>query len=719
MRRCFLGLLGLLMFLEAATLGLAGTWSANEFSYKPSLGARGEREKATYDDSLDRIDARLGKEVWVGDPKYGSTLVETVAALGAQPAILRVPAGTYNLADNLTLPVTLTLKPERGAVFAVADAKTLTINGSLEAGLYQIFSCTGTGKVVFIAGAVPAIYPQLWGASPAAAAAVNAAAIQASFTALTNNTSWTLPPGLYPCNASLIVGSYSSQLWGLTMDFKGQLSFNNCSGLDFRGVRYSNIKGIKVYRTAIDWTANNFGIKFGNMRRCRLDIQFVQNFTQGIYLCADGINSTANAYMTFYLGYIAENQYGIYVQNLNGGWQNEISYYEGQITSNRTQTIAYTNVSIAANTLTQPTTPWRSEWVTGYAVYFSYTALSCPAPLAQGTTYYVIRDSDYIIRLADTYAHAMAGTAIDLTSQGNSTLTFGPAGSWAVYYTTDGQRFDNHRWYGPDIEGLHNGINFAGYNGANQMFLGFPRFEGVANCIEAAPRNLTWIQGAAAIARADMPRYMPRMSDATGKSVVNIIGSGYYDLDAYVPYALPKESGYGWYNFWDLTQTTNLFNLPRDVFGLRLDDNVSDATGTNRSTSQFLNKGFQAAAAPASPGNSMSYAKNAVVWNTNVASGQSMGWVCSKSGSIFRATPVSGTGNLSGTALTMTTAGNTYYLFPGGFITINGMQHQVKAVAATSPNYVFTLYANNLGGDVTEATVAGDPPTWVTMPNYP
>ena len=83
--------LGLLMFLAISAEGLAGLWTTNEFIYKPSLGARGETEKSTYDSGMDRVDGRLAKEVWVGDPKFGTTLQNALTTLGATVAVLRVP----------------------------------------------------------------------------------------------------------------------------------------------------------------------------------------------------------------------------------------------------------------------------------------------------------------------------------------------------------------------------------------------------------------------------------------------------------------------------------------------------------------------------------------------------------------------------------------------------------------------------------------------------
>jgi hypothetical protein len=151
--------------LWVAILAVAGTWTPNNFLYEPSLGAKGEIEKTLFDTGLERVDKRLGYEIWVGDPKYGSTLQAAVTAIGGNQTVLRIPAGNWSIGDNLTIPANVTLKPERGAILIVATTKTLTINGGLEAGLYKIFSCTGTGKVILGNNSVAVALPQWFGAT--------------------------------------------------------------------------------------------------------------------------------------------------------------------------------------------------------------------------------------------------------------------------------------------------------------------------------------------------------------------------------------------------------------------------------------------------------------------------------------------------------------------------------------------------------------------------
>jgi hypothetical protein len=145
MRKINVLIVGVVMMLVCPLAAWPGEMTANQFLYKPAEGARGTLEKQAFDQGLDRVDARLGKEVWIGDPQYGDTLQSVLATLGAAPAVVRVSAGSYNITSNLTVPNTITLKLEQGAMLAIDSGKTLTINGGIEAGPYRVFS--GAGNV--------------------------------------------------------------------------------------------------------------------------------------------------------------------------------------------------------------------------------------------------------------------------------------------------------------------------------------------------------------------------------------------------------------------------------------------------------------------------------------------------------------------------------------------------------------------------------------------
>jgi hypothetical protein len=141
---------------------MAGTWTSNNFLYKPAAGARGDDEKAKFDSGLNRVDSRLANEKWLNDPAYNGDFGTAVSHIGNAKTILSIPAGNWPIAANLTVPATLTVKFTHGASLAIPTGKTLTVNGPIEAQPYQIFSCTGTGKVVF--GSQKVVYPEWWGA---------------------------------------------------------------------------------------------------------------------------------------------------------------------------------------------------------------------------------------------------------------------------------------------------------------------------------------------------------------------------------------------------------------------------------------------------------------------------------------------------------------------------------------------------------------------------
>ena len=68
----------------------------------------------------------------------------------------------YAFGTNETISSNITLIFERGARLAIATGITVTINSPFDAGLQQVFSCTGTGKVVFGAGSINEVYPEWW-----------------------------------------------------------------------------------------------------------------------------------------------------------------------------------------------------------------------------------------------------------------------------------------------------------------------------------------------------------------------------------------------------------------------------------------------------------------------------------------------------------------------------------------------------------------------------
>jgi hypothetical protein len=137
----------------------------------------------------------------------GITQAEWTALNGTQ-AITYINSSTFSISIN-TSAYALAYDP-------VTDpgvyAYNFTINGPFEAGLYQVFSCTGTGAVSFGGSSVNKVYPQWFGATgtgtvatdegPAFRAAANAAKIM--------GISVYIPPGRYYVNSGTIDATYSN-----------------------------------------------------------------------------------------------------------------------------------------------------------------------------------------------------------------------------------------------------------------------------------------------------------------------------------------------------------------------------------------------------------------------------------------------------------------------------------------------------------------------------
>lgn len=84
-------------------------------------------------------------EVYGSGTAYTSTTLNDAAgAVGSNSVVFLLQPGTWVLSSNVTLASNITLQVPRGATLQVAAGKTLTINGTLEAGEYAIFSGTGT-----------------------------------------------------------------------------------------------------------------------------------------------------------------------------------------------------------------------------------------------------------------------------------------------------------------------------------------------------------------------------------------------------------------------------------------------------------------------------------------------------------------------------------------------------------------------------------------------
>jgi len=102
--------------------------------------------------SIQEIDAN-----WFGSSLATLSLADAAAAAAGKSLTFSGP-----WVIDIDLPLSSHIKALSGTDLQIATTKNLTINGTLDAGLYQIFSCTGTGKVLFARGAVSYVCPEWW-----------------------------------------------------------------------------------------------------------------------------------------------------------------------------------------------------------------------------------------------------------------------------------------------------------------------------------------------------------------------------------------------------------------------------------------------------------------------------------------------------------------------------------------------------------------------------
>ena len=169
----------IVLIVLAVTLGfhfpaMAGSNTAHGFFYKPAYNEKGPVVYDRYNAALDATDLILYNltllpggttagpgYVVAGDYGTDQAALATADSVASSFGKLLVIGRTYSITGDLTLSSQLQVMP--GAIITVATTKTLTINGSLDAGPYHIFSCVGTGRVLFGNGAITECYLEWFG----------------------------------------------------------------------------------------------------------------------------------------------------------------------------------------------------------------------------------------------------------------------------------------------------------------------------------------------------------------------------------------------------------------------------------------------------------------------------------------------------------------------------------------------------------------------------
>ena len=195
--------------------------------------------------------AQLASNPW--NPPGGTAGATLDAILATPPANITILVSDHQTLDassDRTLPATCSLKVVQPGYITVPTGRTLTVSGSVDAGSYQIFACTSTGKVQF-AGPQPYLHARWWGAT-GDGSTDDTTALQAAFTAVCGAVS-----PYYP--SQLIASPYDNyKVETLT------LNSGNSSGviIDFKGARLLQ----KTTNDVLDITGTGTRLSLSNMR---------------------------------------------------------------------------------------------------------------------------------------------------------------------------------------------------------------------------------------------------------------------------------------------------------------------------------------------------------------------------------------------------------------------------------------------------------------------
>lgn len=135
------------------------------------------------------------------NPGTPGSLAALLAAIGSAPAIIEfIGNTTYQITGaNITIPQNVALRFQPGAVLSIASGRTLTVNGPLEAGPWQIFG--GSGSVIIAGTARDRVIPHWFDAANPWAGFASAVA------AMTTGGTIHFPPQIYDADRTVTISS--------------------------------------------------------------------------------------------------------------------------------------------------------------------------------------------------------------------------------------------------------------------------------------------------------------------------------------------------------------------------------------------------------------------------------------------------------------------------------------------------------------------------------
>ncbi|MDP4092219.1 MAG: hypothetical protein Q8920_02565 [Bacillota bacterium] len=166
-----------------------------------------------------------------------TVLNNIITGVGSNNTDLYFPKGIYKISGNITFPDNITLTFEKGAMLSVDNSKTVTINGQINAEMFQVF--TGAGAVNGPANN-PQIYPQWWGAKGDGSTDDSASLKKTIDSSTVNNTIF-ISNGSFNLNNNTINITKSLKISGSGILNNAKLYITGTSNVEINGLTTNNV----------------------------------------------------------------------------------------------------------------------------------------------------------------------------------------------------------------------------------------------------------------------------------------------------------------------------------------------------------------------------------------------------------------------------------------------------------------------------------------------
>jgi hypothetical protein len=265
-----------------------------------------------------------------------------LAAIGASNASL-VIATTIPIAADLAIPSNVALSFKKTGQLRPAGGTTLTINGAIDAGPWQIF--TGSGSISGLPN-VDYIYVEWFGAAGDGITDSTAAIQAACDWATQSNVPVKSNTGAFIITSTLIIVC-SGDLSRMTINVDGGvvtpavriggIGANNYN----KGRRIDLPKVINTTKPSDGWSAfNSVGIWLANCIEMDIGIPYVRGFCNGVVCGGDAGGFTYN---NVRLVNLVDNKRNlVLIGGTNNGWCNENIFYNGRLWFTSSCTTDYT-----------------------------------------------------------------------------------------------------------------------------------------------------------------------------------------------------------------------------------------------------------------------------------------------------------------------------------------------------------------------------------------